>query len=45
MHIESALRGVSETDRCAGWRTGQSCGSRAAVVESAYVATEEEEEK
>ena len=23
MHINSALRGVPEEDRCAGWRTGQ----------------------
>jgi hypothetical protein len=34
MHIESALRGVSEADRCAGWRTGR-CVAKA--VESAYV--------
>ena len=23
MHIDSALAGVSENDRCKGWRTGQ----------------------
>ena len=46
MHIESALRGVDEAERCAGWRTGK-CAPAAAKppVESAYVPPEPEPTK
>jgi hypothetical protein len=32
MHIDSALRSVTEADRCPGWRTGKCTGVQAAYV-------------
>lgn len=38
-HIESALRGIPEADRCPGWKSGRCPGK----TESAYVPPPEEE--
>ena len=39
-HIESALSGVAETDRCPGWRTGICVGSKQPVASTPKTETE-----